>query len=90
MTPSIHSAFVAHVTNLFLLPPLTPRVAFKKWYLYLLNFKVTMATKDTLFLDRDGVINVQLTNDYVKNTSELVLREDFLKALPLLTQKVES
>lgn len=49
-----------------------------------------MATKDTLFLDRDGVINVQLTNDYVKNTSELVLREDFLKALPLLTQKVES
>jgi histidinol phosphatase-like enzyme len=45
-----------------------------------------MATKDTLFLDRDGVINVQLTNDYVKNTSELVLREDFLKALPLLTQ----
>lgn len=48
-----------------------------------------MATKDTLFLDRDGVINVQLTNDYVKNTSELVLREDFLKALPLLTQSIK-
>lgn len=40
--------------------------------------------KDTLFLDRDGVINVQLLGDYVKNIAELELRDDFLNALPSL------
>lgn len=40
--------------------------------------------KDTLFLDRDGVINVQLIGDYVKNVSELEIREDFLLSAPLL------
>ncbi len=39
---------------------------------------------DTLFLDRDGVINVQLVGDYVKRVEELELREDFLMAIPLL------
>ncbi len=38
----------------------------------------------TLFLDRDGVINVQLVGDYVKNVSELELREDFLKSIPFI------
>lgn len=42
---------------------------------------------DTLFLDRDGVINVQLIGDYVKRTDELVLREDFLSSIPLLLNK---
>ena len=41
---------------------------------------------DTLFLDRDGVVNVQLVGDYVKNPSELVLREDFLRSIPYLKQ----
>lgn len=40
--------------------------------------------KDTLFLDRDGVINVQLIGDYVKRTEELVLRDDFISSIPLL------
>lgn len=39
---------------------------------------------DTLFLDRDGVINVQLIGDYVKTADELVLRDDFLQAIPVL------
>ncbi len=39
---------------------------------------------DTLFLDRDGVINVQLVGDYVKCADELLLRDDFLRAIPLL------
>ena len=38
----------------------------------------------TLFLDRDGVINVLRVNDYVKNVGELELREDFLKSIPLI------
>lgn len=46
-------------------------------------------TKKTLFLDRDGVINVQLVGDYVKNISELALREDFLKSIPLITRNFE-
>ena len=39
---------------------------------------------DTLFLDRDGVVNVQLVGDYVKKPSELVLREDFVRSIPYL------
>ena len=35
----------------------------------------------TLFLDRDGVINKKLPNDYVKNTSELVLCEGVIAAI---------
>ena len=40
----------------------------------------------TLFLDRDGVINVLRVNDYVKNISELELREDFLISIPLIVK----
>lgn len=43
-------------------------------------------TDRTLFLDRDGVINVQLVGDYVKNVSELALREDFLKSIPFIVK----
>ena len=43
-------------------------------------------TQRTLFLDRDGVINVLRVNDYVKTVDELVLREDFLKSIPLIVK----
>lgn len=36
---------------------------------------------DTLFLDRDGVINVWRPGDYVKTRSEFVFREGILEAL---------
>lgn len=36
---------------------------------------------DTLFLDRDGVINVWLPGDYVKNWSEFRFCEGFLEAI---------
>lgn len=39
-----------------------------------------------LFLDRDGVINVERPGDYVKNTSEFVFEKDSLKAVELLSQ----
>lgn len=39
-----------------------------------------------LFLDRDGVINVERPGDYVKNTSEFVFEKDSLKAIALLSQ----
>ncbi len=43
----------------------------------------------TLFLDRDGVVNVQLIGDYVKNISELEIREDFLRSIPLLRENFQ-
>ena len=43
-----------------------------------------MLTDRTLFLDRDGVVNVLLVNDYVKNVSELEIREDFIESIPLI------
>lgn len=39
-----------------------------------------------LFLDRDGVINVERPGDYVKNTSEFVFEKDSLEAIALLSQ----
>lgn len=42
-----------------------------------------------LFLDRDGVINVERPNDYVKNISEFVFIENTLKAIPILSQRFE-
>lgn len=45
----------------------------------LLNFDKS-AFDDTLFLDRDGVINVLRPNDYVKSWDEFVFKEDFLEA----------
>jgi len=45
-------------------------------------------TKDwTLFLDRDGVINHEKKQDYIRNWSEFNFYEDSLAALPLLAQK---
>jgi histidinol-phosphate phosphatase family protein len=40
-----------------------------------------------LFLDRDGVINVERKNDYAKNISEFVFVEGALKAIATLSAK---
>ena len=39
----------------------------------------------TLFLDRDGVINVKIDNDYVKSWAEFEFRQDFLKVVHPIT-----
>ena len=45
-------------------------------------------TKDwTLFLDRDGVINHEKKEDYIRDWSEFKFYEESLAALPLLAQK---
>ena len=36
---------------------------------------------DTLFLDRDGIINYKLEIDYVKNWSEFKFKKDFLHSI---------
>ena len=41
----------------------------------------------TLFLDRDGVINHEKKEDYIKNWSEFKFYSESLAALPLLAQK---
>lgn len=38
-------------------------------------------------MDRDGVVNVLLVNDYAKRIEELALREDFLRSIPLIASK---
>ncbi len=45
-------------------------------------------TKDwTLFLDRDGVINQEKKEDYIRNWTEFIFYKESLAALPLLAQK---
>jgi len=39
----------------------------------------------TLFLDRDGVINKKLENDYIKNVNEFIFIEGVLKSLSILS-----
>jgi histidinol-phosphate phosphatase family protein len=47
------------------------------------HFKIT---KDwTLFLDRDGVINVLRVNDYVKSLEEFIFNEGALEAIKILS-----
>jgi len=36
----------------------------------------------TLFLDRDGIINERMVDDYVRNENLFVFKEDFLSAIP--------
>lgn len=43
-----------------------------------------------LFLDRDGVINVERPDDYVKNISEFVFEDGALEAIAILSQKFEN
>ncbi|MEM6801858.1 MAG: HAD family hydrolase [Bacteroidota bacterium] len=49
------------------------------------SFKID--TSWTLFLDRDGVINVKRDNDYVKNWGEFIFLEGVLEALPIFAEK---
>jgi histidinol phosphatase-like enzyme len=41
----------------------------------------------TLFLDRDGVINVEKNEDYIRNWEEFNFYEESLLALPILAKK---
>lgn len=41
----------------------------------------------TLFLDRDGVINVEKNEDYIRNWNEFEFYSESLKAMPLLAKK---
>lgn len=42
-----------------------------------------------LFLDRDGVINVERSDDYVKNISEFIFTDGSLQAIAKLTKKFD-
>jgi histidinol-phosphate phosphatase family protein len=43
----------------------------------------------TLFLDRDGVINVEKKDEYVLNVNEFFFLDGVLEALPLLAKKID-
>jgi D-glycero-D-manno-heptose 1,7-bisphosphate phosphatase len=47
-------------------------------------------TNWTLFLDRDGVINFEQHNDYVKKWAEFKFYEESLLALPILANKFKT
>lgn len=44
----------------------------------------------TLFLDRDGVINVEKSNDYIKTWDEFKFYNESLLALPILARKFKT
>lgn len=44
----------------------------------------------TLFLDRDGVINFERNNDYVRSWDEFTFYKESMAALPLLAQKFKT
>ena len=50
---------------------------------------ISLPSKDngnwTLFLDRDGVINIRLIDDYVKTIDEFVFTDGFREALAQIT-----
>lgn len=43
----------------------------------------------TLFLDRDGVINVERKNDYAKNVSEFIFEADVCRAMAILSRRFD-
>lgn len=45
---------------------------------------------DTLFLDRDGVINVRLIDDYVKSWSEFFFEKDVKQAMQIFAKKFKT
>ncbi len=47
---------------------------------------IPVDTSWTLFLDRDGVINHRLKDDYVKNWSEFQFEKGVLEVMPVLAQ----
>jgi histidinol-phosphate phosphatase family protein len=44
----------------------------------------------TLFLDRDGVINVEKNDDYIRNWNEFTFYKESLIALPILASKFKT
>ncbi len=44
----------------------------------------------TLFLDRDGVINIEKNEDYIRNWAEFEFYKESLLALPLLSKKFKT
>lgn len=51
---------------------------------------MTNTTKyNYLFLDRDGVINIERPNDYVKNRDEFIFTDGALDAITILSKKFE-
>lgn len=48
---------------------------------------IDLSYYQTLFLDRDGVINVERKNDYVKNIDEFVFEHEALGAIKILSAK---
>lgn len=50
---------------------------------------IDLTKYNILFLDRDGVINVERKNDYVKNISEFVFESSALEAIRILSVKFE-
>lgn len=53
-----------------------------------MSFEFSHINSDwTLFLDRDGVINVEKNEDYIRNWNEFEFYRESLLALPLLAKK---
>lgn len=50
---------------------------------------IDLTKYNVLFLDRDGVINVERKNDYVKNINEFVFEASALEAIRILSTKFE-
>ncbi len=48
---------------------------------------LTLLPDATLFLDRDGVINIEKQGDYIRHVAEFVLYDGVPEALSLLTKK---
>ncbi len=44
----------------------------------------------TLFLDRDGVINVEKNDDYIRNWNEFEFYKESLLALPILASRFKT
>ena len=52
-----------------------------------LNFELSVIDKSwTLFLDRDGVINVEKKDEYVLNSSEFIFLDGVFEALKILSE----
>ena len=56
-----------------------------------MSFQITDIQPNwTLFLDRDGVINVEKNEDYIRNWNEFQFYEESLIALPILATKFKT
>jgi D-glycero-D-manno-heptose 1,7-bisphosphate phosphatase len=56
-----------------------------------MSFNLTDINSDwTLFLDRDGVINVEKNEDYIRNWDEFTFYKESILALPILAHKFKT